>query len=132
MGGRPSKMTDEVCKRILEDIAEGVPKTKAFSTNGIAECTGYRWALENEQFCALLQQAEDLFEANTLKELRAAGRREVGEVDWRATAMLLKMRRPEYRDKGVEVSVTQAVINQKAFTPADLEALREVKRISMK
>lgn len=128
MGGRPSAMTEERCRKILEDIADGVPKTKAFSTNGICKKTGYNWAESDETFSKLMEQAEDTYEANAIKKI---GRAESfpGVPDWKAVATLLKMRRPEYRDKGVEVNVkAEASASNVALSQEDLEDIRRLNR----
>lgn len=128
VGGRPTKLTEELMRRILDDIAEGVPKTKAFSTNGICIQTGYNWAANDAVFSRLMDQAEDAFEANTLKKI-GRGLNSMGDPDWKASAMLLKMRRPEYRDKGVEVNVkAEASASNVALSQEDLEDIRRLNR----
>lgn len=126
--GRPPKMTEEVMRRILDDIAEGVPKTKAFSTNGICEKTGYNWANNDPIFSELLESAEDRFEARGIKTLYKAGT-QFADGDWKAMATLLKMRRPEYRDKGVEVNVkAEASVSNIAVSPSDLATIQRLNR----
>lgn len=42
-GGRPTKLTDEVCQDIVENIKEGVPPATAAELAGISKKTYYNW-----------------------------------------------------------------------------------------
>lgn len=127
-GGRPSKLTEELATRILNDIARGVPKTKAFVSNGICIATGYNWAEKDARFAEHLEVAEAQFESRTLKKIGEARTAVTltpeGIPDWRALAMLLKMRRPEYRDNAVQVKVENTVVSNVSLSAADITVMQ--------
>lgn len=121
MGGRPSKLTEEVMTNILEAIKVGTPKTKAFLCNGISISTGYRWAEGDETFSGLMETAEACYEHNMFKAIYDCATKPLAAGDYKAAVLSLKMRRPEYRDGNkTEVNVnatatasSQAVPNEK-------------------
>lgn len=130
MGGRPTKMTEEVMKRILDDIAMGTPKSSAFVANGICEKTGFNWANNDPAFSALMETAEHAFLNNGFHTIYTAGTGTKHlEGDWKAMAALIKMRHPEFRDKGVEVNVkAEASASNVALSQEDLEDIRRLNR----
>lgn len=117
-------------RRILDDIAKGVPKCSAFATNGICEKTGYNWANNDPIFSKLLEGAEHRFKSNIIKATYEAATEPFPKTgDWKAGTTLLKMRHPEFRDKGIEVNVkAEATVSNIAVSPSDLATIQRLNR----
>lgn len=98
-GGRPSKLTPERRKRLLDAIRAGAPKTHAAAAAGIDRETLRRWERRAEEPNAPAEYvafAADLHacEAEAFVTLTATVR-QAARTDWRAAAWLLERRAPD-------------------------------------
>lgn len=104
--GRPSKLTDEVRKRLLDAITLGMPYKQACTYAGIHYSTFRRWMDLGEsasrgefcEFCDQVREAEGKAAMALLGDVRKAGGK-----DWRASAWILERRYPEEFGKIAEL-----------------------------
>lgn len=98
-GGRPSKLTPERRKRIMDAIRAGSPKMHAAAAAGVSRETLRTWERRGEQpdapaeyraFLADLREAEAAGIVAMAATVTAAAR-----SDWRAAAWLLERRAPD-------------------------------------
>jgi transposase len=90
-GGRPTKMTVERQKIILECIAYGMPRERAANYAGIGVTALYAFQAKFPQFQEMIKRAESKCELFDLKQIQKAS--EAGE--WTASAWRLERRYPE-------------------------------------
>ena len=62
--GKPTLYTAALSRTILQDIEQGVPKTKAFVANGISLQTGYDWEKAHPEFAEAVKCAREKFRAS--------------------------------------------------------------------
>ena len=95
--GRPTKLDDLKAKRIVDAVAEGLPRDTAAKLARIAPSTLYSWLSRGEDgeapYAELLErvkEAEAQGEQELVKRIRSAS-----VETWQAAAWLLERRRPE-------------------------------------
>lgn len=96
--GRPSKLTPELQRKLVDLIASNVPIVTATAAAGISERTFHAWMKEGRagttratrDFAAAIDKAEAEGEAALVLLMRKAGIK-----DWRAALELLKRRYPQ-------------------------------------
>jgi hypothetical protein len=129
VGGRPTKYTPETVKMLLEGAKAGSTNKAACRAAGISEDTLANWKNEHPELLEKIEAAREAGRVKALREIQAAGAK-----DWRAHEAWLKLTSPEHRP-GRDAAISAVQINSGltpgAFTKADLEALRELKRLSM-
>ena len=62
--GKPTLYTAILSQTILQDIEQGVPKTKAYLANGISLQTGYDWEKAHPEFAQAVKRAREKFRAS--------------------------------------------------------------------
>lgn len=62
--GKPTLYTAQLSQTILQDIEQGVPKTKAYMANGISLQTGYDWEKAHPEFAQAVKCAREKFRAS--------------------------------------------------------------------
>lgn len=116
--GQPTKLTPELLESIAQDVENGTPITKAFAANGIDKATGYRWLKAHPEVEARLGKADGQWE-------KKVWGRVTNSDDVKAQLIALKMKNPEYRDKGVDVTVTaNATASAQAVPKETLERIQ--------
>lgn len=95
--GRPTKLLDDlVTKRIVDAVAQGLPRDTAAKLARVAPSTFYGWLARGRlgeapylEFLERVREAEAKGEAELVERIRAAARQ-----SWSAAAWLLERRRP--------------------------------------
>ncbi len=102
-GGRPSRLTDDLARRIASEVRIGAKPSHAATVCGVARSTCHNWRGRHKRrvqpYASLIGTillAEGAFIAETEQRL-------AGTPDWRAAAWILKARRPEVYGNKVEV-----------------------------
>jgi hypothetical protein len=142
--GRPSKLTDEVAKKICDAVRAGSYLSVAARCAGVSETTVYEWlrrAGEPEADPRLVAFAEALDKADADGEVHTIGviRREIARGNTRAGFELLARRHPERWARGRDPSAAEqsAVDDQPPQEPpldlsrlsdSDYETLKEIRR----
>lgn len=124
-GGRPSKLTDEVKKKLIDAIKLGNYYEAACAYAGIDYTTFRKWMQQGEK--ATKGRYFELFEAIKRAEAEAEARmvamwQKAMPEDWRAIATFLERRHPERwgrRDK------VQQEITGKEGGPIEISTARE-------
>lgn len=97
-GGRPSKLTDEICENICKDIREGIPPATAAQLHGIHRSTYERWLKRGREaqrktkyreFCDKIKAAKSFAEKKHLHRIMES-------KDWKAQKYLLTLLNKEY------------------------------------
>lgn len=100
-GGRPSKFTPELVKRILKCVERGMPLSLACEAAGIEFCTLQVYRKKHPDFAAHIKAAIAKGVEKRLKKIEDAS--DAG--DWRAAAWLLEHCQPEHFSRNrIEVS----------------------------
>lgn len=112
--GRPSKLTDETVKKLMEAIIDGNTYEAACNYAGISYSVFADWVRKGEEYTKMLEGGQKGIRwefINFLKELNRAKAeaevnlvkkiKEAGDKDWRANAFLLERRNPEQWAKKV-------------------------------
>ncbi len=95
-GGRKTKLTEEVVRKLEEAIAMGTPFRLAAKYAGIAESTLHDWRAKKPEFSEQLGQVEGRAVVTLLALIQKAA-----QEDWRAAAWKLEKRYPEEFGKQV-------------------------------
>lgn len=97
-GGRPTKLTDKLCDKIIQDIKEGIPPTTAAQLNGISKRTYERWMQRGREakrktiyreFCHQIEAAKSYAEKKHLHKIMES-------KDWKAQKYLLTLLNKDY------------------------------------
>lgn len=111
--GRPSKLTPETQKRILEALSVGTTYALACQYAGITYATFRRWMVQGEQ--AKSGKFRDFYDAVKEAEGRAVVgwlakiERAANEGNWQAAAWKLERRYPEDFGRRDRISITHSV-----------------------
>ena len=101
--GRPTKLTPETHRRIVEAIGAGRTKTAAAAAAGITEATLHGWIKKGRsapQGSALFDFFEDVQDALAVSEISLFEKIwEATDRDWRAAAWLLARRFRHWQEK---------------------------------
>jgi transposase len=122
-GGRPTKYSLVLAKRIFKHISEGCSREAAASLAGITASTLHNWMNENSEFLEEIKRADARFERECVRDIRKAGKR---PRNWPARAWLLERKYPgRYGkiDRNVIESTTMQVAPDEAFIAAVNRAL---------
>ena len=90
--GRPSKYQPATAKKILRGIAEGLSRSAAAASAGIAESTFFEWQREFPEFSQSIKKADAACQLKCLRSIACAAR---SPHHWQAAAWLLERRFPE-------------------------------------
>lgn len=99
-GGRPSKITDEVCDDFLKEIREGVPESTAAQLVGLNRNTITYWkkkareAKRKNKYTEFLGKLEGAKAFANKKHIRAI----MDSKDWKARKYLLSLNDKSFRD----------------------------------
>ena len=128
-GGRPSKLTEELCDKICKEIRDGIPPATAAQLHGIHRSTYERWLkrgreakrkTQYREFCDKIKAAKSFAEKKHLHRIMES-------KDWKAQKYLLTLLNKEYAlpDKiQVKADVKNEVegevkINEHTYIPKD-------------
>lgn len=89
-GGRPTKRTPEIRKRLLDCVRKGMAYSLACDASGIGETTFYEWQKEDPEFARDLKAAEGAGCEELLERIRLAS-----HENWTAAAWILERRYPQ-------------------------------------
>jgi hypothetical protein len=134
--GRPSKLTQETKKRLLQGVQAGLPYGLACSNAGIHYSTLRRWIAKGEE--ANSGEFREFFDA--LKRAEAEGAflhvsnivRAGNEGHWQASAWMLERRYPEVYGRRVAAEVTgknDGPVRQEVSHPDPDDKARERERL---
>ena len=141
--GRPSKLTDEVAKKICDAVRAGSYLSVAARHAGVSETTVYEWlrrAREPRADPRLVAFAEALDKADADGEVHTIGviRREIGRGNSRAGFEFLARRHPERWARGrpspsepsgpAEPEPAERPLDLSRLSDSDYEALKEIRR----
>ena len=113
--GRPSKLTDEVKKKLVDALRMGNYYEAACAYAGIRYFTFRRWIEKGEKaksgqycdFCELVKQAENEAEARTV----TLWQKNIPE-DWRAAQAFLEHRYPKRWGKRIQIAGDQEALDK--------------------
>jgi len=97
-GGRPTKLNDELCKEIIDNIKEGIPPATAAQLTGISKRTYERWMKQGREakrktqyseFCRKIEAAKSFAEKKHLHRIMES-------KDWKAQKYLLTLLNKDY------------------------------------
>ncbi|HTV42913.1 MAG TPA: hypothetical protein VMF08_20280 [Candidatus Sulfotelmatobacter sp.] len=91
-GGRPTKFTPELVKRILKCVERGMPLSLACEAAGIEFCTLQVYRKKHPGFAVRIKKAAAKGAEKRLAKIVAAS----NSGDWRAAAWLLEHTKPEF------------------------------------
>ena len=142
--GRPSKLTDEVEKRICDAVRAGSYLSVAARSAGVGESTVYEWlrlARADGADERLVAFAAALDKAEADGEVHAVGiiRRKIARGNVRAAFELLARRHPERWGRGLRphpaepneiegAPIEEPPLDLTRLSESDYEALKEIRR----
>lgn len=97
-GGRPTKLNDDLCQKIIDNIKEGIPPATAAELTGISKRTYERWLQRGREakrktqyteFCRKIESAKAYAEKKHLHRIMES-------KDWKAQKYLLTLLNKEY------------------------------------
>lgn len=99
-GGRPTKLTDELCEAICKDVKEGNTLTFSVQRQGITYQTFLNWMKKGKESKTQSGKFFDFFEA--IKKAQEEGKntlvkaiKKAGSKNWQANAWLLERMYPD-------------------------------------
>lgn len=129
-GGRPSKLTDELCQAICKNISEGNTLTYSVQKEGLSYQSHLNWMEKGEKSKTKSGKFFEYFEA--IKKAQEEGKnslvtgiREHGKKNWQAMAWLLERMYPSEFGRRENVKMEHSgTVEQKV--KIDKEWLRKV------
>jgi len=109
--GRPTRLTPEIAKEIVEAIGIGVPRDMAAKSVGVQPSTLYQWLAkgregieEYKEFAEAVEKADSLVVKRALVRITQAATK---EQHWTAAAWLLERKHPAEFGQRVRVVVQE-------------------------
>lgn len=133
LGGRPSKLTQEVIDTICEHVGQGVPYDKACWLADVSERIVQMWKKQGESdesdgkdtMHARFFRAVKKAEANNIIEMTQRIR--YGHENWTSAAWLLERRHKEHygKEQAIELKTPKPLqyVDMKDWSPEQLRAL---------
>jgi len=99
-GGRPTKLNDDLCDKIVEAIKEGIPPATAVELYGVSGRTYERWMKRGREskrknkwseFCRKIEAAKAFAAKKHLKKIMES-------KDWKAQKYLLTLLNPRFNE----------------------------------
>ena len=106
---RPTKLTDDVQKRLCDALRLGATHAHAAAYAGVSERVFYQWREKFVQFLQTVSKAEAEGAMISLGRINKAG-----ADDWRAAAWLLEHRFPEHYGRQAALDALEAKVQAQA------------------
>lgn len=117
-GGRPTKYSHAVARKICKAVARGVSRVGAAALAGISPSTLHAWQNEFPEFSDGIEKADARFEAACIASICKAGRK---TRNWTANAWLLERKLP-FRYGKVDRHLLHATARDDGALPDELIA----------